>query len=77
MRLARGNPLIASQRIDRPDGGRWCGYEQAVFAGLPEGSDYQAGITLFFREGRAKVMPLKAYLVERMKLGIVKGKLAA
>ncbi len=32
---------------------------------------------LFFREGRAKIMPLKACLVERMKPGIVQGKLAA
>ncbi len=77
VRLVKGNSLIASQHIDRPEGGQWCGYEQAVFAGLVEGNDYQAGITLFFREGRAKVMPLKAYLIERMKLGIVKGKLAA
>ena len=77
VRLVKGNALVATQHMDRPDGGQWCGYEQAVFAGLPEGNDYQAGITLFFREGRAKIMPLKAYLVERMKLGIVKGKLAA
>jgi RHS repeat-associated protein len=77
VRLVKGNSLVASQRIDRPEGGQWCGVEQATFAGLVEGSDYQAGITLLFRENRAKIMPLKAYLVQRMKLGIVKGKLAA
>jgi RHS repeat-associated protein len=77
VRLVKGNSLVASQRIDKPEGGQWCGVEQATFAGLLEGNDYQAGITLFFREGRAKVMPLKPYLIQRMKLGIVKGKLAA
>jgi len=76
VRLVKGNSLVSSQRLERPAGG-WCGQERVTFAGLPEGGDYQAGLTVFTREGRAKRMPAKAYLVERMKLGLVRGKLAA
>jgi len=76
IRLVKGNALVANQRFDRPVGG-WCGQERAIFAGLAEGADYQAGLTVLVREGRARLLPPKAYMVERMKLGLVKGRLAA
>jgi hypothetical protein len=30
VRLVKGNSLVASQRIDKPEGGQWCGVEQAT-----------------------------------------------
>jgi len=76
VRLVKGNTLVSAQRILRPLGG-WCGQERMTFAGLPEGGDYQAGLTLFAREGRAKKMPPRGYLVERMRLGLVRGRMSA
>jgi len=74
--LVKGNSLVSSQRLERPAIG-WPSQERITFAGLLEGADYQAGLTVFSREGQAPRMPPKAYLVERMKLGLVRGKLAA
>ena len=76
IRLVKGNSLVSSQRIEKPAGG-WCGGSFATFGGLPEGADYQLGLTALSRAGMAKVMPPKAYLVERLRLGLVKGRLAA
>ncbi len=76
VRLVKGNSLVSAQRIDRPPSG-WCGGTFVTFGGLPEGADYQLGLTALSRAGMAQVMPPKAYLVERLRLGLVKGRLAA